>query len=616
MENSVAIPEYTRDDFLSSTGPYEFLYGMRETPFVQRQVMAQLSDMARQAGIRNFATIYKEYVSAMDGQDARAGSGATDFSGQEMELWCGGWQATDAGITGLDRYGMEVTACYHPIMPVQRLVNIDSGIHKVKLAFSLGRRWQYVIEDKSTISDGRSIIGLSRYGIHVTSENARHLVRYLADVEHLNYDKIPETASVGRLGWIEDYGFAPYNGNLVFDGDEEYRTRFEAIRSRGDPGKWLTMWWDIRKNPDPGGTAARIVMAASFASVLVRPCGCLPFFVHLWGGSETGKTVALLVAASVWGDPEIGKYIQTFNATEVGKELGAAFCNSLPLIIDELQLIKDNRKDFDRMIYQLAEGVGRARGKKAGGLQKTPTWRNCIITTGEFPILSPNSGAGAVNRTIEIDCHDTKLFQDAKSVALCMYENYGYAGRTFINKLEEPGALERVRALQADMEEKLKTDDTMDKQTASASLILTADQLMDEWIFQDGVRLKPEDLRPYLTSRSITNQNARALDYLEDFVNINQARFSPEGDNGEVWGDLEDGGAWIIKSKFDQILSDEGYNAASFIGWARENGVIDCGPDGRPTRAKRIHGRVTRCVHIKFDNCSHGEDISDEILPL
>ena len=33
-------------------------------------------------------------------------------------------------------------------------------------------------------------------------------------------------------------------------------------------------------------------------------------------------------------------------------------CNSLPLIIDELQLIKDNRKDFDRMIYQLSEGVG------------------------------------------------------------------------------------------------------------------------------------------------------------------------------------------------------------------------------------------------------------------
>ena len=129
------------------------------------------------------------------------------------------------------------------------------------------------------------------------------------------------------------------------------------------------------------------------------------------------------MAASVWADPEVGKYIQTFNATEVGKELGAAFCNSIPLIIDELQLIKDNRKDFDRMIYQLSEGVGRARGRKQGGLQKTPTWRNCIITTGEFPIISPNSGAGAVNRTIEIDCHAEHLFDDPKLVATTLYSN-------------------------------------------------------------------------------------------------------------------------------------------------------------------------------------------------
>ena len=70
------------------------------------------------------------------------------------------------------------------------------------------------------------------------------------------------------------------------------------------------------------------------------------------------------------------------------------------------------------MIYQLSEGVGRARGRKQGGLQKTPTWRNCIITTGEFPIISPNSGAGAVNRTIEIDCHAEHLFDDPKLVTL------------------------------------------------------------------------------------------------------------------------------------------------------------------------------------------------------
>ena len=86
-------------------------------------------------------------------------------------------------------------------------------------------------------------------------------------------------------------------------------------------------------------TTAKIILAASFASVLLEPLGCLPFFVHLWGvDSGTGKTVALMVAASVWGDPAIGNYVKTFDGTVVGLEKTAAFLNELPLCLDELQL--------------------------------------------------------------------------------------------------------------------------------------------------------------------------------------------------------------------------------------------------------------------------------------
>ena len=320
----------------------------------------------------------------------------------------------------------------------------------------------------------------------------------------------------------------------------------------------------------------------------------------------------------MWANPEIGVYIQTFNATEVGKELGAAFCNSLPLIIDELQLVKDNRKDFDRMIYQLSEGVGRARGRKQGGLQKTPTWRNCVITTGEFPIISANSGEGAVNRTIEVDCHDTKLFDEPKKTATSLYANYGFAGREFVDHLMADGVIERVQKLQEDLQKAIKTGDTMDKQTASAALILAADRLSEEWIFQDGVLLQPDDIRPYLVSKETVNQNARALQYLYDFININQSRFSPGADahQGEVWGDLDDDYAYIIRSKFDQILQDEGYNASAFLGWAKNNNLILPGKDGKMTRTKRINGRVSRCIWLKMDNYLNDfEENVEELLP-
>lgn len=607
------IPEFSKNDFLMTTAPYEWLYSHKDNRFVLKQFINRMSAQAKSVGVNNLTGLFNAYVASLksQGQESIPGGNRTDFTGQEMELDCGSWEATDEGIFGTDKVGFPITACYHPIMPVQRLVNIDTNVHKVKLAYSLGRRWSYIIEDRSVISDSRAIIGLSRYGIAVNSENAKHLVRYLSEVEQMNYDIIPEVSSVGRLGWIDDYGFSPYAGDLVFDGEEEYRTRFESIRFRGDRQKWIECCKTVRAGKTKGAVIARIMLAASFASALVKPCNCLPFFVHLWGGSETGKTVGLLLAASVWADPEIGKYIQTFNATDVSKELGAAFYNSLPLILDELQLVKDNRKDFDRMIYQLSEGVGRTRGKKTGGLQKTPTWRNCVLTTGEHPIISPSSGAGAINRTLEIDCHDIHLFDDPKWVAVTLYNNYGFAGREFVERLMDDKAIEDARSLQAAMQDDLKTDDTMDKQTASAALILAADRMIERQFFQDGILLQPSDIAPYLVSKQTVNQNARALQYIYDQVNINAGRFSPElSSNGEVWGDQDDQYIYIIKSKFDQLLQDEGYNASAFIGWAKNQGILCCGTDGRPTKVKKILGKSARCVWIKCQNYANQEEFS------
>ncbi len=612
------IPEYTKSDYLTTTTPFEWLYRYKDNQFELKQLIGIMAEQAKSVGVRNFTALFKSYMESVAGKELVGRDNVTDFTGQELELSCGSWTASDMGVYGLDKFGFDVTACYHPIMPIQRLVNIDTGIHKVKIAFSLGRRWNTVIEDRSIISDARSAIGLSKYGVMVNSETSKHLVKYMADVEQLNYDSIPEVASVGRLGWIDDYGFSPYVDGLVFDGEEQFRNRFESIREKGSYEKWLDCVRSVRSGKTPGNVIARIVLAASFASVLVKPCSCLPFFVHLWGGSETGKTVSLLLAASVWANPEIGTYIQTFNSTSVGKEMGAAFCNSLPLIIDELQMVKDKRKDFDQMIYELSEGVGRSRGSKNGGLQKTTTWRNCIITTGEFPIISANSGAGAINRTIEVDCHEQHLFDDPKGTSVLLYENYGFAGKQFIQKLMEEGSMERVRTAQDAWQAAIKTNDTMDKQTASAALILTADELIEEWIFQDGVRLEPADITKYLVSKETVNQNGRALAYLYDFVNINQVKFSPDVQDytGEIWGDMDNQYIYIIKSKFDQILSDEGYNSSAFIGWARNNGTIHVDPTGKTSKVKRIKGKPCRCIWLKNEQIRLDDDDDENEIPF
>ena len=87
---------------------------------------------------------------------------------------------------------------------------------------------------------------------------------------------------------------------------------------------------------------------------------------------------------------------------------------------------------------------------------------------------------------------------------------------------------------------------------------MAADKLAEEWIFRDGILLRPEDISKYLVSKGEINQNARAMQYLYDFININQARFTPEAipARARYGGDLDNDYAYIIRSKFDQILQD------------------------------------------------------------
>ena len=390
-QDAIVIPAFTREDFLDGTGPFEWLHQFKENRFILNRMTQKLVDAARPLKVYGVKGMYQDYARSLRvAASGAASDNVTRFEGQELELSCGEWEADERGVSIWTPLG-ERFACPHPILPVLRLVNIDTGVEKVKLAFRKGKQWRHVIADKRTIASANSIVSLADSGIAVTSENARYLVQYLSDLENINYDMIPEMASVGRLGWIGGDDFSPYVKELVFDGDDCFRSYFESVSLAGKPECWMDFAKTLRKG---GGVPVRMILAASFASVLVKPVEALSFFVHLWGSeSGVGKTVGLMLAASVWGNPEMGRYIHSFNGTAVSQELSAGFVNSLPLILDEFQVLKD-KKAFEQSVYMLSEGVGKSRGAKQGGVQRLQTWRNCILTSGEMPITNFVTGAG------------------------------------------------------------------------------------------------------------------------------------------------------------------------------------------------------------------------------
>lgn len=610
---TVGIETYTREDF-DTPAPYEAVLAIAN-PFERDVAAKRMAQYASAVGFKGFQRrlrLYKE--SKQNAAKALYLGNITEFSGQPLELDSGEWQCDDFGITRRNGYGGEVIACPHPLLPVERLINVDTGAEKLKLAFCKGdKRWRHVTAEKSVLASNQKILQLSDMGIAVTSENSRALVRYISDLENLNYDLIPEFKSVSRLGYIPEEGFSPYVDGLLFDGDANFRHIFNAVKSQGSRQAWFETAGTIRK----GNVMARVVLAASFASVLVQPCGALPFFVHLWGGeSGTGKTVALMLAASVWGSPEMGRYIQTFNSTAVGREKLAAFLNHLPLCVDELQLARDSRGRLNFDIYALAEGVGRTRGTRSGGVEQTPTWANCILTTGETPITGMGSGAGAVNRVIEMECRATeKIMEDGHTVSSMVKKNYGFAGREFVSKLYEEGNTERCASLFKEFFHALSENDTTEKQAMAAAVVLTADALATEWLFQDDRALKPEEIAPFLASKAAVSIGERGYKYMCGWVTQNANKMRPHTEQGDVYGLLQNDTAYIISNVFRQAAEDGGFSPAALLSWLKQQGLLETESSGKgTTKRKRVNGVLTNCVCMRMEGSEEALDLAQSPL--
>lgn len=607
---------YTFDDYTTTETPFKDVF-FQPSQFLRNQRLEVLALEAKEVGFSCFKKQFKLFCENMRklnvGDEYSTVSNPTNFPQQPLELDAGEWSCSYDRVQREVRERIEI-ACRHPIMPVERLVNIDTGEEKLKVAYYKGKYWREIIVGKKELFDASKIIQLAAVGVSVTSKTAKSLSEYMCDIEAINYDILPEYESVSRLGYIGNgEQFSPYVDGVIFDGDANYSTIYNAITEHGNYEKWLET--AIRCRND--SITAQIMLAASFASVLIGKIGALCFFVHLWGvESGTGKTVALMLAASVWGNPEIGKYPQTFNATQVGHEKTAAFLNNVPLCIDELQLSKDShgRSKFD--VYQLSQGVGRTRGNKGGGVDKTPTWSLCVITTGESPIVSDSSGSGAVNRVIDIECRASDaVIRDGIGTSRIVKQNYGFAGKKFVESLTEPVLTEVQQKYELYFKE-LSSGATTEKQAMAAAMLLTADEFADRFIFKTGKHISVTQIEDFLKTKSSVSAGERGYSYMCDWVAMNTNRFkSEENNSGECYGVIDGEWAYINNSVFRKAAKDAGFDDRALLSWLKTNGLIQT--RGRNmTRGKRINNVNTECVVMKLHDSDYSEiDEYEELLP-
>lgn len=519
----------------------------------------------------------------------------TNFEGPYDNMYCGSWLASEDGVYAQNNSQVDAVACYHPILPIERMKNLETGEEQIRIAYKRNGKWDEIIVPKTMVTSASKIVLLSGRGISVTSENAKLLVKYLSDVENMNDSHIKVQYSTSKLGWIGS-DFIPYDTEIIFDGDTRYRQTYESISAHGNWKIWQNHVIALRKT---GRVEIKFMLAASFASVLVSILGGLPFIVDLWGETEGGKTVSLMLAASVWANPDESAYIGDFKTTEVALEAKVDMLNHLPMMLDDTSKTSSRVRDnFEGVVYDLCSGKGKSRSNKELGVNRENRWKNVILTNGERPLTSYVSQGGAINRILEVECGE-HVYADPQETADIVKRNYGLAGERFI-KVIKAVEIDEIRNIQREFQKELYDDESMQKQSIALSILLTADKLATEHIFRDKAYLTLKEAKKVLVNRNDLSDNERCYRYLQDKIAMNHQRFDVDT-KVEKWGILEGGNAIIYNQAFKELCHVGGFSDKAFLSWADKKGLLQT-QGGRMTKVKKVEGNPIRCVFLRLND--------------
>jgi uncharacterized protein (DUF927 family) len=263
-------------------------------------------------------------------------------------------------------------------------------------------------------------------------------------------------------------------------------------------------------------------------------------------------------------------------------------------------LSKDShgRSKFD--VYQLGQGRGRSRGKKTGGIDKTPTWSLSVLTTGESPLSRESDGGGAVNRVIDIEANANEIIiKDGIGTSRAVKQNYGHAGEMFINCLTND-VIEEAKELYDRYFKELSSGETTEKQAMAAAMLIVGDELADRFIFKSGKHLTVEEISKFLKSKAAVSAGERGYSYICDWVTMNANKFKKDNETSEIYGVIDDGYAYIIYSVFDKALRDAGFDTKSILSWLKTNCLIDAPKKGN-TKTKRLRSDLQpKCVWLRL----------------
>lgn len=508
-----------------------------------------------------------------------------------------GWIYSEKGISLIEeRTQQPKCICRTPIILTKRMKN-DLGEEKIEVAFRRDGTWTTAIFPRTVVFQSKSITCLADLGCTITSENAKHVVSFLQALEAENMDALDLIDSTSHCGWQSKERFIPgLGGDLVLDAPETLLKIAAGYCKNGTEEAWLESMVEHRKR-----NIFRAILAAGFAAPMLKVLNIRNFMLYNWGDSGTGKSAALKAALSVWGDPD--KLMISFDSTQVALERRAGFFCDLPMGIDERQSAGDKQGFLERLVYMLANGVGRARASKDGGLQEVLAWRTIAIATGEEPLMQEATKGGVTNRILEIYGGPFDSEKQAVQMHQACSDNCGWAGPRFVRILREnqPQVQERYKWWLQRVSDYVSA--TKQAQAAAIALLALADESASKWLWNESeteAESRAWEMAQEIASAAAEAEpddvNDRALNFVAGWVVTNWRNFQG-AENAPTYGWIEDDGVFILPNVLRDALETAKFSYRKAMRFFADEGKVQKDRNGKCSVIRR-NPKSKICVRV------------------
>ena len=361
-----------------------------------------------------------------------------------------GYLVSDSGIQKVNNRDSTMWSLCFVSKIYYEFDSVDGRKTFYQMTARINHRWDRFDVPAKSIKDSRNVVEtLSDCGVEIDSNVAKSAIAFFTAFASTNEDLIPHVTRFTKTGWNSNQFVIPRDD---VDFEVKSGSSLHYLYSAGSREKSIDL---INRGLEY--TAVKVLVAASLAATFISKINCRNFTINIQAKTETGKTAAMRLASSIWGNP---RFMITLNATNNAAEFAATERNCLPLLANEFQVLNQKqREQFGDFIHRFELGESKLRMSKAIQLKPTKQFHSIMCVTAEQPLAEDNVIGGVLTRVFEIPLDGaigdfdatTKQFKTNHDFCREIYqsteENFGFIGLEFVRRLEEdPTEFDRLKA--------------------------------------------------------------------------------------------------------------------------------------------------------------------------